>query len=50
MYVRKPIKVGSEWIIEICESRSPLSKIIESIKCRGREEAWQNYIKILGGI
>jgi hypothetical protein len=42
-YVGKPICVSGQWLVEIRESVSPLSKVLISLPCFDSVSAWKTY-------
>jgi hypothetical protein len=47
MYVRKPVARNGLYVVEVCESARPFSKVIESISSRDRSAAWSTYRYIM---
>lgn len=48
MYVRKPLrKPDGSYVVQIAESISPISKVVEEIPAKSYTEAFQTYRQIM---
>jgi len=44
LYVRQPTLKDGRYVIEICDSMSPLATVVETVPAgASRESAWQSY-------
>lgn len=48
IFVKKPrFASGKGWVVEVCDSPSPLANVKETIPCGSREGAYQAYRRIM---
>ena len=47
MFARKPVRIFRSWVVNVSESRSPLSPVIERLEFSTKEEAYQAYREIM---